>query len=309
MVFDFQKCMYEDYFNMQPSEVKGPLNAATIKESRYLWNLVYSCYRFGMPKEFSLGWFRFWLFQAGAIGICYTGQPGLEWVNGPFGVELVDYQMRPLKVQMNNKQLNQTAYGVRGLNFACIHILDDYFGLWDIVTMYAEKLAQIDKAININLMNCNVSKAFPAATKKDADTIKEAYGRATTGEPLILVNNKYFDEEGNFRFTNFFGDVKGDYIATDLQHLRREIVNEFLTKIGIRNANYDKRERLNSQEVEENNDETSALVSIMYKNIQQGLEECREIGAPQITCELNYDYMEEVSNNAENDSSRYAAVL
>lgn len=290
-----------DYFNIQPSQVKGPANFATLKAQRYLWNLIYSDFEFTLPSAWSVAWFRFWLFQAGSIGVMYTGRKDdLAYICGPYGADVVDYQYRPLKANMTNVQLNAPVTGIRGVNFGYVHIMDDFYGLNDIVTEYAEKLASVDKAININLMNCNVSKVFPAENRKDADTLKEAYGRATAGEPFIAINKKYFDEDGSSKVVNLLGDVKSDYIAGDLQNLKRTIVNEFLTKVGIRNANYDKRERLNSQEVEENNDETRALVSIMYEHIKTDMEAIKKWADIPLDVRLRYDYERGLENAADN---------
>lgn len=287
----FNELNAADYFNLQPSCVKGSANIATLKAERYLWNLIYSGFEFELPKAWAIGWFRFWLFHSGVIGVSYTGRKDdLEYICGPFAVKSIDYQYRPLQAEMINTQITTPVNCVRGVNFGYIQILDDMFGLWEIVREYAEKLAQVDKAIDINLMNCNVAKAFPAENRKDADTIKEAYGRATAGEPFIVINKKYFDEDGASKIVNLFGDVKSDYIAGDLWNLKRDIINEFLTKIGIRNANYDKRERLNSQEVSENNDETKALITIMYENIKRGMEEIKKFADIPLSVKLRYDY-------------------
>lgn len=295
----------EEYFNLQPTAVKGSANIATLKAERYLWNLIYSEFEFEIPKAWSLGWFRFWLFHSGVIGVSYTGRQGdLAYICGPFAVDKIDYQCRPLTAKMTNTQLTKDVNCIRGVNFDYIYILDDYFGLWDLVREYAEKLAQIDKAININLMNCNVSKAFPAENKKEADTIKEAYGRATAGEPFIPINKKYFEEDGASKIVNLLGDVKSDYIAGDLQTLKRTIINEFLTKVGIRNANYDKKERLNSQEVSENNDETKALVMIMYDNIKSCIENIRKFADIPLSVKLRYSYEEGGESNAQSDNNR-----
>lgn len=298
----FNMISAEEYFNLQPSAVKGPANLTTLREERYLWNLVYSGFEITIPKYWAIGWFRFWLFHAGVIGVAYTGRKNdLEYICGPFGVDAIDYQYRPLKANMTNTQLTEPVNCVRGINFGYINILDDMYGLYDLVREYAEKLASVDKAININLMNCNVSKVFPAENKKDADTLKEAYGRATAGEPFIAINKKYFDEDGSSKVVNLLGDVKSDYIAGDLWNLKRNIINEFLTKIGIRNANYDKRERLNSQEVNENNDETKALITIMYENMKRGIEEIKKFADIPLDIKLRYNY-ERGEGNAEIDA-------
>ncbi len=59
---------------------------------------------------------------------------------------------------------------------------------------------------------------------------------------------------------NYFLNVKNTYIGNDLLLTKRSIMNEFLTEIGINNANTDKRERLNSDEVNANNSEVRCTI-------------------------------------------------
>lgn len=60
--------------------------------------------------------------------------------------------------------------------------------------------------------------------------------------------------------SGYFLNVKNTYIGNDLLLTKRSIMNEFLTEIGINNANTDKRERLNSDEVNANNSEVRCTI-------------------------------------------------
>lgn len=287
-----------DYFNLQPYAVKGRANSATEYHQRYLYNLIYSVFEFDLPKDWALNYFRFWLFHFGSLAAIYTKEFG--WIPLPYGVEKINHQYQPAVINVTNPFLNGSKTGVVGINCEIIRLLDDYYGLDDLVTEYAQKLAQVDKAININLMNCNVSKAFPAKSKKDAEDVKEAYGRATEGEPLILINKDVLNGDDK-RLVNLFGDVKSDYIVGDLLQAKRTIINEFLTKIGIKNANYDKRERLNADEVNQNNDEISSIVSVMLENLQACFDKLNAISGLNCSVKLRFDY--NVDNDVEVDNN------
>ena len=185
-----------------------------------------------------------------------------------------------------------------------IKIFDDYFGLEALVTRYAEMLAQCDKSININLMNANVALVAEVENKKQADSVKEAYGRATAGEPLVAINKEVLNGKS---LNTMIANVKNTFIANDIQILKRSIVNEFLTKVGIRNSNYEKKERLTSAEVEENNDETRALVSIIFDNIKDGMKKTNAITGLNLDVRLRYEYVIDGGGAAdENDVERDA---
>jgi hypothetical protein len=94
-----------------------------------------------------------------------------------------------------------------------------------------------------------------------------------------------------------------------VQTLKRAIVNEFLTEVGIKNANYEKKERLNSQEVGENDDETRAMVEIILENVRKGFDEVKRVsgGVCAPTIEMRFDYEKEVESNAD-DIVRHGTI-
>ena len=276
-----------NYFNLQPSEVKGRCNTVTELHKRYLYTKVYSTLKFTLPESWDINFFRFWLFRYGSIGVIYTKEFG--WVAQPYSVDELQLYYNPRKITVYNQFIKKPKTGIIGINAGIIRIMDDYYGLDDIVTKYAEMLAQIDRSINVNLMNCNVTALFEADSKKQADEVKEAYGDATTGKPLVVVNK---DVMGGKQITTLLPNIGNNYIVDKLLTARRCIINAFLTEIGIRNANYEKKERLNSAEVEENNDETKAIITVIYENVKKSMETINAFSGLNLDVELRYDYTE-----------------
>ena len=90
----------------------------------------------------------------------------------------------------------------------------------------------------------------------------------------------------------------------DLQKLE----DEFDSKIGIPNANTQKRERLITAEVEANNTETEILADTWLENLQQGVEQTRELfGLTDLSVSLRYPRQEGGNTDAtgrENQLSR-----
>lgn len=281
----FEQSMQE-YFNLQPSMIKGTANVKTEYYKRYLYRMIYSVFKFNLPKDWNPGFFRFWLFHSGSIACVYTSELG--WIMSPYGVSKIDWQYQPKVITVTNHELPEVKTGIIGVNAEIIKLFDDYRGLEDLVIDYAEKLAAVDKAFQINLMNCNVSKLFQADDKKHAEQIKEAYDRATEGQPMVVMHKDSIN--GDRPCVNLLGAVRQDMILDELQTAKRRLLNEFLTKIGIRNANYDKKERLNSQEVSENNDETRSIVSVMLENLERSFALVNSIAPLGLSVELRYNY-------------------
>ena len=277
-----------DYFNMQPSEVKGKANNSTEYYKRMLYTKLYSTLEFSLPSDWDLNYFRFWLFHYGSIAVIYTKEYG--WVAQPYSIEELNIYYNPKVIRVYNQFIKEVKRGVIGVNAGIIKVMDDYYGLDDIVTRYAEMLAQCDRSVNVNLMNSNVTAFFQAESKKQADEIKEAYEKATSGAPFVAVNKDVMDGR---TLEPMFPGVATNFIADKLLGVRRGIINAFLTEIGIRNANFEKRERLNSQEVEENNDETRAVISVIYDNIKSSMNKINEFSGLGLDVRMRYDYKTE----------------
>lgn len=283
---DFAGQTAMSYFNRQPSTVKGIYNNAVWYYKRQLYTKLFSVFKFRLPQDWAENWFRFWLFQYGSIGIVYSHQYG--WVCQPYSVLEFDYQYQPKIIMVFNAYFKREINGLIGTNAGIIKCFDDYYGFDGLVTRYAELLAQTERSLNVNLMNSNVSYLFEASSKKRAQEIKTAYEEATTGKPLVVLNEKVMD--GN-SLVPLLPNVKNNFIAGDLLEVRRGIMNAFLTEIGIRNVSVQKKERLTSGETNENNDETKAVVSVVKDNIQAGMDEINKISDLDLGVKLRYDYV------------------
>jgi hypothetical protein len=66
-------------------------------------------------------------------------------------------------------------------------------------------------------------------------------------------------------------------VADDVQILKRKIVDEFLTEIGINNTNLDKRERLTDDEVNANDQEVIANIQHWIDNVNRGVKRANEL--------------------------------
>lgn len=276
-----------DYFNLQPNEVLAQANIGTQFYKRYLYNLLYSVYKFKIPDAWEMNYHRFWLLHYGSIGVIYTDEYG--WIEQPYSVVKLNIYRNPKVIQVYNEFVTTPKVGIIGTNAGIIKAFDDFFGFDDIISRYAEKLANCDKATDISLMNANVSMVAEVENKKQADEIKTAYGDATTGKPLTVINKNVLNGKS---ITTLIPNVKNNFIAPDVLQAKRTILNEFLTFIGIKNANYDKKERLNSQEVTENNDQTSAIVTVIKDNIKKSCDIINSFSDLGLDVELNYDYMD-----------------
>ena len=183
------------------------------------------------------------------------------------GVTGIGIFEQPTKCQIANPVLGSFR---RTIDVDCtlIKLQYNYQGIGWMLNRYSTLLAMCDSGIAVNLMNSKAAFIFKAASKAQAETIKKMYDNITCGQPAVFVG-----ENGALNPENVFNlPVKENFVADDIQILKRKIVNEFLTEIGINNTNLDKRERLTDDEVNANNDEVLANIQHWYDNISDGLQ-------------------------------------
>lgn len=276
----FGQQQFMNHFNLHPSSVKGQANSAVQTHKRYLYTKLYSVYEFSIPDNWALNWFRFWLFQYGSVAAIYTREFG--WLCMPYTITGLDVQYQPSSILVYNHFFDNPKAGKIGVNAQIIHLMDDFFSLDDLICKYAEELASIDKDFNVNLMNCNVALIAEAANKKDADAIQEAFAEATTGKPMVALNQNLLKGK---QLTTFIQSPRQNYIGEELIRARRNVVNQFLTDIGIPNFNMEKKAQQNNAEIAENDYETTAVCSVILKNLQEDFSALNRISG--LNCAVN----------------------
>lgn len=202
-----------------------------------------------------------------------------------------------------NMMNNPTAFVVVGNNFISKQVSvsseTDQAGLavpiWanytrvpdlDIVMVYANRLANLDRTIEINSQNARMNK----------------YVVSSENQRLTAVNiNRQIDEGVNgIQVTGAFQDmdlvkvldlgVNPDTIEK-MSIVRARQWNECMGMLGIENANQDKKERLVAAEVDANDEQTS---SMKYVNLNARRMACEQINRV-------YDLNVQVDYNTEVD--------
>ena len=143
----------------------------------------------------------------------------------------------------------------------------------DMVGIYANRMATIDRTIEINAMNLR----HPTILATDAETkgsLMEIYKQIQDGQPVISVRTD-FQKTMSDKITALNLGIDKELISNLLID-KRKMWNECLTFLGINNANQDKRERLVAAEVSSNDSEVLATRRVSLDARQ---EACRQINA------------------------------
>ena len=272
---------------------------------RYLLQEAMSVFQWKMPETWDRNYFLYVLYVIGYIGIVDTDAFGVIPQHGGLGGYNVFYQPRYMLI--NNPLFSKTYWPVIGDECVCLRLQPDYCGLYDVVDYYGDLMALCAEAAGVNLLNSKLSFVFGADNKALAESLKKLYDNVASGEPAVFMDkSSLYDEEGNSRIMLFNQDVGGNYIADRLLDTMRTIRCQFLTDIGIPNANTQKRERLITDEVNANNFETIAKCSLWLEELKKGCKAARDM----FGIELDVDWREELKGEKEqNERIDYTADL
>lgn len=256
---------------------------------RYLYQKIISVFKWTIPNSWSKSMFLLTLYSRGYAGVIKTDEYGVIYNPCSVGGRNIFYEpayilmANPLLPDITGKQLEIST------ECALIRLTPDYLGVMDLVGFYAEKMALCSQGIDVNITNSKLSYVFSAKDHTQAKTFKKMYDQITDGEPAVVVDKKLFNDDGSPNWQLFTQNLKQTYITDMLISDMRKIEDEFNTRIGLPNANTDKRERLISDEVNANNVETETLPELWLDNLHRSIDQAVEL-YPELSGKISVDW-------------------
>ena len=256
---------------------------------RYLYQKIISVFKWTIPYSWSKSMFLLTLYSRGYAGVVKTDKYGVIYNPCSVGGRNVFYEpayilmANPLLPNITGKQLEIST------ECALIRLTPDYMGVLDLIGFYAEKMALCSQGIDVNITNSKLSYVFSAKDHTQAKTFKKMYDQITDGEPAVVVDKKLFNDDGSPNWQLFTQNLKQTYITDLLISDLRKIEDEFNTRIGLPNANTDKRERLISDEVNANNVETETLPELWLDNLHRSINQAVEL-YPELSGKISVDW-------------------
>ena len=151
----------------------------------------------------------------------------------------------------------------------CVPIYNDLFMKSSVsnVDFFAKRLGNIQKTIDVNLEHLKIPYVISCSEGQKA-TVEQMIAKKNNGEPYILTS----DDITNLMKINVI-DLNIKNYVNDLYDVRQKEKNESLTFFGINNVNIMKKERLTSNEGNQNNEEISINLQNMLDARQTAVEE------------------------------------
>lgn len=257
-------------FGRKPNEVSGIENITTSYYFSYLLRLVKGIFDFKAPEHWDTDFLLDTLLLNGVFGIFENNSEPLALNCQPYGVNVY---YKPTDFNIANPVIGTFSKKI-GVDGAIIYLEEEptmnatFRTVRPLLTKYAHQLAACDKCIDQSLMNSGVAAIFSASSKKAAESFRKMYDEISEGQPAVFIDEELGLASGNSRNLQYT-PAKDNYICDLVQIQKRKIIEEFLTAIGINNANTDKRERLNADEVNSNNDECYIATAVWRRNLEE----------------------------------------
>ena len=282
-----QEMRYTDLVNQYNSVKPSDVHMRDALSYHFYYNallhLCYSIFEFeNLPDNWDRDYMLNQLFIRGGFCVCNTELGVL-----PLMASTTYYNVynKPTKCLIANNVLGSFE---KTIGKDCVYVnlgweFDNFITLSPAINLYAGKLANCDGAIATNLMNSRVSLLFVGNDNAEIASMKKAYDKFTEGDPAIFLKTKSTINKPDL----FFNNVKNTYIVDELQDSKDDIYNEFLTYVGINNANTNKKERMNVDEVNVNNQSCNSHVFSWYYNVKKEIDRVNEMFGLDIKVRLN----------------------
>ena len=259
--------LIDEYMEAQRKRLQNNTSGQLYYQELLLKKL-FSRFEFELPEEWDISYFLTTLFIEGHLAITDTALGVLPLRCSYTGINVFN---RPTDIIIANPVLGSLRRKIDD-DSILLKIQYDYNGVMPIINRYAGLLAECDSSISVNLRNSKVSMIAKASNKAQAKTLEAIFDTIDKGKPAVIVSADAVNQEDMW-----YMPVKNSFVANDIQELKRSIISEFLTEIGINNTNLDKRERLTDDEVNANNDEVLANIQHWYDNISDGIEKANKL--------------------------------
>ena len=284
-----------DYINLynaerSPSTVHSLNSALTRFFQRQLLNRIISVFKFeGLPEDWNYDYFINVLLVAGFVGVVETDKYGVIPQHCSLYGRDVFYQ--PTNIVVSNPLIKGILRPRIGEECALIKLQPDYRGVWGKVSFYADALALTAEAAGLNILNSKLAYVFASSNKAGAETFKKMLDQINAGNPAVFVDKDLMGEDGRTpQWIAFAQNLGQNYIAGQLLKDYQSWLSMFDAEVGIPNVGYEKAERLITDEVNGNNADTSAQVTVWLESIRRGLDMVRKVFDLDISVDLRYNY-------------------
>lgn len=299
----------------QPSPVKNRNNASFDFWVRSLFERAQSSMIFDLPDFWQGDRMDFWyycLFKFGylsvqdltkidridaqKIGMCFN----------PVGLTGKDFYYSPTHAILSNPMLNDSLELKINEQCAIVKFSPSYMGCFDIIEFYADKLSQLDNAINVSIINNKFAYVLAGKTKGAVAALKKMMDMINAGVPAVFLNQRVLDDRESkdtpFQFLQR-DNLKQSYLTTDQLMDLHTLLSDFDAEIGIPTVPYQKKERETEYESKSKVADGLARVLTWERCINASLENVNRL-YPELNITFRLRWKDElIKNNTDRNES------
>lgn len=259
-----------------PSAIKND-SVAYAFWNRALYQRVCSIVEFNLPDNWNRArdFFEACLFGRGFVCVFNDLKYGISFQ--PCTLYGYDFYYQPTQAIVTNPKLSKT-FDI-GENCSLIKLTNDFSGVADIIAYYSEKLATMDGALNMSIINSKFAYVFGAKNKAAASAVKQIFDKVNKGDPLVVYDKAITDGLGGeepFEFIDRAG-LKNSYLVSDLINDMENIIKDFDNEIGIPTTPPEKKERMISDEVNGRNADTNARITLWDECLKNSIADVNKM--------------------------------
>lgn len=187
--------------------------------------------------------------------------------------DVPDAYYLPIKYTVANPYLKLTKTYTRGED--CVIMMNDPFmlGLLPIVKKYAAQLAENELSMSISVINARIMSLITATTDQDLQAANKFIDDIVNGKLSAIGSDAFFE---GIKAQSYANSAQSNAI-TDLIEMEQYLKAGMFNDLGL-NANYNmKRESLNSNESQLNDDMLSPFIDIMLKSRLEGVKQINDM--------------------------------
>lgn len=258
------------YELMTMKSIAKELNNRTFTDYYYrLMLLARSVFEWeGLPNGIDEKWIERYLFNEGRCMFFHDDNLGFMVTKCADGGILNPYDE---PTQVTSIATNHIPVTLKN-NKECIIIRnnDDMIPTSPTIQLYAMKLAEISRTIDINV-RAQKTPVLIKCSEKQRMTLKMVFKQWDECEPVIYGDKNLDTSEMQAM------KIDAPVVFDKLQQQKHALWNECMTFLGINNANMDKRERLVASEVDANDEQIEQSVQVMLKARQMACKQINEL--------------------------------
>lgn len=244
-----------DNSTFTPTTLESRNNKSFSYWQRSLFQRACSIVNFELPENWqgSTRDFLYWcLFRYGYVAI--FEHPDFGFTFQPCTLSGYNWYYQPAKAIVTNPAINKSLEMEVEKDCAILKLTPDFRGIFDCIDYYAEKLSNLDNAINMSIINGKFAMIFGAKNKAGAHLIKKLLDKINQGEPAVVydevISQNLKNKDDPQPWSYWERDVKKTYLTTEQLQDMITLLNQFDNEIGIPTVPYQKKERMVTSEAD-----------------------------------------------------------